>query len=352
MTIGSFRKKRILRMKINILKSLVLLTVVSLLLSCGEDEIAPIQINAEEFVMSIEENPEDGKALGTIIASTNRGDLFYEIMSQDPIDAIVLDPVTGDLTVGDVAAFDFEERQFTTAMIMVSNEDKEDVIIARINITDGIDNPRLESLVGHYPLDVEANDVSSYGNDGAVDGAIPSTDIQGIPGGALLFDGIDDQISISHAAQYDFSNEVTVSAVVNISEMKSGTIVSKGAIINGVGKTPYSISVAANGLIVFAVTVDNGSNTYDLRGITYELDEWIMITGILSGGKIYLYIDGEFAEEAEATGVLNTNSAPLLIGSRTQSTGNTINGAVDDVRLYDAALTAKEIKELYGNYSL
>ncbi|MBT3545441.1 MAG: hypothetical protein HN488_08840, partial [Saprospiraceae bacterium] len=46
-------------MKINILESLVLLTVVSLLLSCGEDEIAPIQINAEEFVMSIEENPED-----------------------------------------------------------------------------------------------------------------------------------------------------------------------------------------------------------------------------------------------------------------------------------------------------
>ena len=235
---------------------------------------------------------------------------------------------------------------------MVSNEDKEDVIIARINITDGIDNPRLESLVGYYPLDVEANDESPYGNDGTVDGAIPSTDIQGVPGGALLFDGIDDQISISHAAQYDFSNEVTVSALVNISEMKSGTIVSKGAIINGVGKTPYSISVAANGLIVFAVTVDNGSNTYDLRGITYELDEWIMITGILSGGKIYLYIDGEFAEEAEATGVLNTNSAPLLIGSRTQSTGNTINGAVDDIRLYDAELTAKEIKELYGNYSL
>ena len=132
---------------------------------------------------------------------------------------------------------------------------------------------------------------------------------------------------------------------------KSGTIVSKGAIINGVGKTPYSISVAANGLIVFAVTVDNGSNTYDLRGITYELDEWIMITGVLSGGKMSLYIDGEFAEETEATGVLNTNSAPLLIGSRTQSIGNTINGAVDDVRLYDAALTAKEIKELYGNYS-
>ena len=56
-------------MKINILKPLVLLTIVSLLVSCGEDEIAPIEINAEEFVMSIEENPEDGKALGTIIAS-------------------------------------------------------------------------------------------------------------------------------------------------------------------------------------------------------------------------------------------------------------------------------------------
>lgn len=326
--------------------------VVTILVACGEDEIAPIQITAQEFVMSIEENPVDGKALGNIIASTNRGDLSYEIMTQDPVNAIVVDPVTGEITVGDASTFDFEERLFTTAMILVSNEDKEKVIVARVNITDGIDNPRLESLVGHYPLDVEANDVSSYGNDGTVDGAIPSTDIQGVPGGALLFDGNDDQVSISHAAQYDFSNEVTVSALVNVSEMKSGTIVSKGAILNGTGKTPYAISVATNGLIVFEVTVDNGSNTYDLRGNTYELDKWIMITGVLSGGKMSLYIDGEFAEETEATGVLNTNSAPLLIGSRTQSIGNTINGAVDDVRLYDAALTAKEIKELYGNYSL
>lgn len=339
-------------MKINVLELLLFTTVMLSMMSCGEDEIAPIQISAQEFVVSIEENPEEGKVLGTINASTNRGDLSFEMMSQDPDNAIAVDPITGEITIEDVSAFDYEERLFTTAMIMVSNEGQQDVIVAKVNIEDGFDNPKIESLVGHYPLDVEANDLSVYENDGEVTGAIPMTDIQGVPGGALLFDGNDDQVSIPHAAQYDFSSEVTVSALINVAEMKSGTIVAKGAILNGTGKAPYSISVAGNGAIVFAVTVDNGTTTYDLRGTTYVLDEWIMVTGVLSSGIMSLYIDGELTESAEATGILNTNSAPLLIGSRTQSSGNTMDGAIDDVRIYDVALTAKEVNELYGNYSL
>jgi len=328
------------------------MVAITIITACGEDELAPITVSAQEFVSSIEENPEDGEILGTITATTNRGAIGFEMMSQDIDNAMVVDEVTGELTVGDVAAYDFEERRFVTAMIRVFNEDKEDVIVARINILDGLDNPRFESLVAHFPLDVEANDISSYGNNGTVDGAIPTTDIQGVPGGALLFDGEDDQVSVPHAEQYNISNEITVSALVNVAEMKSGTVVSKGAIINGTGKTPYAISVAGDGSIIFAIVVDNGEVTYDLRGSTYELDEWTMITGVVAGGKMSLYIDGELAEEGNAQGVLNTNSAPIIMGSRTQSSGNTLKGSIDDVRLYEAALTAKEIEELYGNYSL
>ena len=339
-------------MNINPMRWLSIAALATMLASCGEEELAPITVSAQEFVMEIEENPEAGLVLGTIMASTNRGELSYEISSQDPANGLVLDPITGELSIGDASLFDFESRQFVTAMVKVSNDDKEDAIIARINITDGIDNPRFESLVGHYPLDVDATDLSSYGNDGVVEGATPTTNNEAQAESALLFDGQDDVVMIPHAAQYNISNEVTISAMVNVAEMKSGTIVRKGANINGTGKAPYTISVSGTGLIVFEVVVDNGETSYDLRGNMYELDEWTMITGVLSGGKMSLYLDGQLVEEGDAPGVLNTNSSPLLIGSRSQSLGNTFAGAIDDVRLYETALTAKEIEELYGNYFL
>lgn len=339
-------------MNINPMKWLAFAAVITMLTACGEEELAPITVSAEEFMMSIEENPDNGFSIGTITASTNRGTLSYEMMSQDPANALLVDELTGEITVGDAALFDYEDREFVTAMIRVFNEDKENAIVARVNIINGIDNPRFESLVGHFPLDVEATDLSTYGNNGSIDGTLPTTDIQGVPGGALLFDGIDDQISIPHAEQYNISNEITVSALVNVTGMQSGTIVRKGPNINGTGKAPYSISVSTSGLIVFDIVVDNGNTSYDLRGNMYELDEWIMITGVLSVGKMSLYINGQLAEEGDAPGVLNTNSSPLVMGSRNQSSGNTLKGAIDDVRIYEVALSGKEIEELYGNYSL
>ena len=339
-------------MRMNILKGLVLSASTLMVMSCGEDELAPITITAEEFVTTIAENPEDGALLGDILANTNRGTLSYEIMSQDTDNAIAIDPVTGMLSVGDVSAYDFEERVFVTAMVKVINEGQEKAVTARVNITDGIDNPKSEALIAHYPLDVEATDISDYGNDGVITGTTPGTDSQGIPGGALIFNGDSDFIEVSHADQLNISEDISFSAFVRVDEMKTGTILTKGAAINGSGTVPYSISVAGNGLIVLDINMSNGSANYMLRENTYTLGEWTMITGVVQDEVFSLYINGELAESINAPGMINTNSFPLLIGTRSGSVGNTFKGAIDDVRIYDDALSAKEVRELYGNYSL
>ena len=326
---------------------LVLPIVVLSVLSCGEDEIVPIQITAEEFVVNIEENPEVGATIGTIIASTTRGDLSFEMMTQDPVDALIVDPISGEISVGDATFFDFEERRFTTAVIMVFNEDKEDAIVARVNVLNAFENPKFESLVGHFSLDEEATDLSTFGNDGSVLGAMPTADINGDSSGALMFDGEENMVVIPHKDQYNITSELTVSVLVKVLEKKNSRILRKGT-TNGNNKSPYTISMF-NGVIEFDLAMVNGNGSgnlsYDLQSNMYELDEWTMITGVLSGDKMYLYLNGVLVEEGDAPGVLNTNSDEMFIG-------NSFKGAIDDVRLYDAALTAKEIRELYNNYSL
>lgn len=124
-------------MKSFILRIAALSAILFIMLSCGKEELEPITISAQEFVVDIEENPEMGMSLGFISATTNRGDISYEMLMQEPAAALMVDESTGEISVNDVSAFDYEARLFTTAMIRVFNEDKEVVIVARINILDG-----------------------------------------------------------------------------------------------------------------------------------------------------------------------------------------------------------------------
>ncbi len=125
-------------MKINFLGFLIVSSITLSLMSCGDD-LLPIEVSATEFVVDVAENPQNGQTLGSIAATTNRGILTFEIMSQDPAGALAVTPLTGKISVADASTFDFEERQFITAMIMVANKGAEDAIVARINITDVVD---------------------------------------------------------------------------------------------------------------------------------------------------------------------------------------------------------------------
>lgn len=338
---------RILKMKMRVIILLALPILTLSVWSCGEDDIIPLRISADECVVSVDENPNPGKSIGQVEATTTRGDLSYEIMTQDPADAIVVNPTTGEITVGDTTLFDYEERPFTTAMIMVSNEDKEEAMVARVNILNVFENPKYESIVGHFSLDAEAIDLSDFGNDGAVIGALPTTDIRGDLDGALMFDGVENMVVIPHKEQYDITNELTISALVNVSELKDSKILRKGG-TQGSEESPFTISIYG-GVVEFNLTMFNnnggGNLSYDLQSNQYDVNEWTLVTCVLSGDNMYLYLNGQLVEEGEAPGELMTNEDQITIG-------DSFKGAIDDLRIYDVALMDKEVKEIYNNYSL
>ena len=68
-----------------------------------------------------------------------------------------------------------------------------------------------------------------------------------------------------------------------------------------------------------------------------------------SGDEIALYVDGELAA-TEAAGPADVSTGALAVGRAKWSGGNTDfrNGAVDQVRVYDKALTGKEVTALYN----
>ncbi len=76
---------------------------------------------------------------------------------------------------------------------------------------------------------------------------------------------------------------------------------------------------------------------------------WHHVAGVYDKEKIYLYIDGSLDASAAAPGTIRVNEAPVYIGENSQMPNRFWNGMIDDVRIYNYALSAEEISEINQN---
>ena len=83
---------------------------------------------------------------------------------------------------------------------------------------------------------------------------------------------------------------------------------------------------------------------------TPKLNRWYHVVGTADGVEVRIYIDGVAQGTATPyTGVIDKDTEPVWIG--TDSTGGIhgpFNGSIDDVRVYNRALSATEITQLYN----
>ncbi|MBA4148465.1 MAG: BNR-4 repeat-containing protein [Verrucomicrobia bacterium] len=76
------------------------------------------------------------------------------------------------------------------------------------------------------------------------------------------------------------------------------------------------------------------------------LETWTHYLGTYDGETIQLYVNGELAGTAKAKGAIPTRNDPLIIGARAP-TENVLIGRMEDVRIYSAALSADDARQLF-----
>jgi hypothetical protein len=76
--------------------------------------------------------------------------------------------------------------------------------------------------------------------------------------------------------------------------------------------------------------------------------KWHHIAGVYDGSNLYLYVDGILDNSVNASGIINTNVFPVLIGENSERSGRDWNGLIDDVRIYSYALSEAEVKALFA----
>jgi hypothetical protein len=197
------------------------------------------------------------------------------------------------------------------------------------------------SLIGWWKLDeggATAVDWSGHAHHGTLQGD-PQW-VQGYDGDALDFDGSGDWVT-TDIMPADFalegSNAKTVTAWVYTRGFNNGGIYDMGSQSNG-QEFCLRTKTAADEWRIQCWGFDAGFD----HDFTYPTqDRWVHFAHVYDGTSTTLYANGEPA--ASYTKTLDTANAAFVIGRYGGSTG--FDGIIDDLRLFNKALTQAEVKE-------
>ncbi|MEW1893440.1 LamG-like jellyroll fold domain-containing protein [Streptomyces sp. NPDC085659] len=163
----------------------------------------------------------------------------------------------------------------------------------------------------------------------------------GVHGSALKFNG-EGQYAETNGPVVDTTGDYTVSAWASLDALPGnyGTVVSQD------GRRQENPFYLQYGQGAFAFSTPGAHRAR--AEMTPELGHWYHLVGVRSGDQIKLYVDGKLASTAPA-GSADVSSGALSVGRAKWSGNNTDfwNGSVDQVQVYDKALTDQEVTALY-----
>jgi DNA-binding transcriptional MerR regulator len=177
------------------------------------------------------------------------------------------------------------------------------------------------------------------------DGVINNPEwVDGVTGKALRFDE-ESYVDVLNTSDLNFPSEFTLSAWIKFNDDNDDNVV-VGKHISGY-VSGYLLGVRNNKINFYVNNAPLPGNKPRLEtSETYDDDKWHHIAGVYDGTQ-YLYVDGVLkAEQSQAYSIFSP--ANIRVGGIFQGENNGgFIGDIDEVRIYNKALTAEEIEELY-----
>lgn len=231
--------------------------------------------------------------------------------------------------------------------------------------------------VGHWRLDEcegeTANDVSGFGNHGSINigasgpqtsaGTCSSGDTShawhngadGKINSSLNFDGTDDYVDVDTSTSdnlFDITEQGTVALWTKINNHGSGLGLIGKYNSYGWADTNYGIVQRGDwaGETVQGA-ISDGTNNEWITSSTLEENVWYHIVFTFDGLQLRMYLNGQLDAQKSQNYIPKIDDDPIRIGSWGGGSGRSIDGQIDDVRIYNYALTEAQIKSLYNSNS-
>ena len=210
-------------------------------------------------------------------------------------------------------------------------------------------------LIGWWPFNGDAKDQSINSNDGTVNGATLASDRNGNTNSAYSFDGVSNWIDCGHNADFDFTQgSLTMNCWINTTDLNSDNeIIAKGnSCENG-----YKL-ITQSGLLRGTCGDITQSYTENIYQTSIADGAWHLVTYVIEDLKTAntitkLYVDGVLKSTSgpDATTTWTTTTLSHLGFGHSNSIPSCAmfyKGLIDDVGMWNRALTQQEITDLFN----
>jgi hypothetical protein len=204
------------------------------------------------------------------------------------------------------------------------------------------------SLVGHWTFDESSGTVAADSSDSHNDGALTGDQVwvPGKIGNAFLFSG-DDYFTISRPVDSDltFCTWIQTTSTGYTTEHWVTMEILDGEL--GFLNPDFGFGVDVNGHLAYG---NGGAYDATVNGTTAINDgAWhhVCATRNRASQDVYLYVDGVEDMSGQTDGTFFIGNDTVLIGGA-QDGGANFNGLIDDLRVYDYALSADDIARVYA----
>lgn len=208
-------------------------------------------------------------------------------------------------------------------------------------------------LKGWWPFNGNANDDSGNGNHGIINGATLTLDRFGNNNSAFSFDGLNDYISVNNSpftngpftisAWVKYSEQIDIQPIISLGELGSNSLKKLYFIPNYYGNGRPGIGTA-------------GANDITSNSTITTIDIWYHLAVVFNSysvNGVQFYLNGLPLSNNTTTGVnipfpLNNSGFTFGKHTGTNSTINYVDGIIDDIGIWNRALSQTEILALYN----
>ncbi len=200
-------------------------------------------------------------------------------------------------------------------------------------------------LVAFYPFNGNTNDESGKGNNGVNNGAVLTTDRFVNANKAYTFNHTYIEIPNSSSLQSP-TTSFTLAFWTNISQWDLST-------------AAFMVKSNSTAMGQYGAAATSTPNVeFDLGGQAYSFSKslnrnvWYFICFQWDGQKIRYYVNGSPVDSVLFSGSLTPDNNPLDLGRRTSVSTKYLRGKLDDIRIYNRALSISEIQQLHNENTL
>jgi hypothetical protein len=214
-----------------------------------------------------------------------------------------------------------------------------------------------QGLIGYFPFDGNANDRSGYNNHPTYSSGTLAPDRFGNANQAYRFNGINNRISIPGAAGLKTASAMSVALFFNPENTNLATLVGKIDYFSGDG-TQFQVAInwSAYPGVLFGINDPadacgsqiNANSSYVNTGGSLAINQWYCLVATYDRGVQKIYLNGLLIQQRKTrfTTQKQCTNSDIQLGAWWYTDRQQFKGKIDDVRIYNRALSQAEVSAL------